>query len=72
MTSSPASRSFFAVPPVDNRCTFLEARNLQKSTIPVLSETEMRARVVGTTSCCDPLIEWVVRGIGSENLALEK
>ena len=54
MCSKPASRSFLAVPPVESSSTFLEARKVANSTMPALSETEMRARVMGTTSASEP------------------
>ena len=55
MTVSPASRSFAAVPPVDKSSTFLEARNEANGTIPVLSETEIRALTGATRSDASPL-----------------
>ena len=54
MTARPASRSFLAVPPVESSSTFLDERKVANSTIPALSETEIRARVTGTTSTSDP------------------
>ncbi len=46
-----------AVPPVDRRWTFFEWRNLARGMREDLSETERRARVMGTMS--DTLPDWV-------------
>jgi len=44
VTSTPASRSAVAVPPVERISTPSAASALPKSATPVLSETEIRAR----------------------------
>src|SRR5690606_10773745 len=47
VTAMPAARSASAVPPVDTITTPWRTRPAAKSTIPVLSETESRARLIG-------------------------
>src|SRR5690349_2614041 len=49
MTGRPASRSAFAVPPVLNSSTLRAASARAKSTRPVLSETDRRARRIVTS-----------------------
>jgi hypothetical protein len=44
ITFTPASRIAFAVPPVERISTPAAARPFARSTMPVLSETEMSAR----------------------------
>src|SRR5438309_11807056 len=46
-TGNPASRSVFAVPPVEIRVTLRSASARANSTSPVLSETEISARRIG-------------------------
>src|SRR5207244_10706854 len=46
-TGNPASRSVFAVPPVEMRVTLRSASARANSTSPVLSETEISARRIG-------------------------
>src|SRR5688572_24466024 len=62
-TLSPASRSAFAVPPVEMRSQSRSTRRVAKSTIPVLSDTEMSAR--GNVVAGDG---WLVGGGESERL----
>lgn len=52
----PASRMALAVPPVERRWTFLEWRNLARGRRLDLSETDRRARVMGTTSVVLPVV----------------
>src|SRR4051794_16930064 len=55
-TSAPAERSFAAVPPVETISTLCFASPAARSSRPVLSESEMRARRTGTRSVtCNPL-----------------
>lgn len=58
----PASRIALAVPPVERRWTFLEWRNCARGRREDLSETERRARVMGTMSVAVPRERRVVRG----------
>src|SRR5262245_56890360 len=47
VTASPASISALAEPPVESSATPRSARKRAKATRPVLSETEISARVMG-------------------------
>ena len=63
MTVRPASRSSLdTVPPVERSSTFWDARYLQKGTMLVLSETEIRARVMGMTLVWEPAVVLVESG----------
>src|SRR3954449_6617882 len=68
-TSMPASRSAAAVPPVDTISTPSRARPRAKSTIPVLSETEMSALLTLTASSGRAAASAPVAGVAGSAIA---
>src|SRR5262245_8596767 len=66
VTGSPASASSLAVPPVDTSATPRWCSARAKSTTPVLSDTEINARVIDRS-----LQEFVVAQLASQRVAVD-